>query len=67
MSATDRAGGSALMQAADFGAVANLRVLLNARAVTDLRDTSGKTALGYARQSGETESVALLERVDAAE
>jgi hypothetical protein len=38
------------MQAADFGAVANLRVLLNARAATDLRDTSGKTALGYARQ-----------------
>ena len=47
----DRSGwGSALMQAADFGAVANLRVLLNARAATDLRDTSGKTALGYARQ-----------------
>ena len=44
-----------------------LAVLLNARAATDLRDTSGKTALGYARQSGETESVALLERVDAAE
>src|SRR5262245_48125246 len=27
-----------------------LAVLLNARAATDLRDTSGKTALGYARQ-----------------
>src|SRR5215470_15711882 len=47
----DRSGwGGALMQAADFGAVANLRVLLNARAATDLRDRSGKTALGYARQ-----------------
>jgi len=33
-----------------FGAVANLRVLLDARAATDLRDISGKTALGYARQ-----------------
>jgi hypothetical protein len=38
------------MQAADFWAVANLRVLLNVRAATNLRDTSGKTALGYARQ-----------------
>lgn len=50
MSATDRAEALALEHAADFRAAANLRLLLNPRAATDLRDTSGKTALGYPRR-----------------
>jgi ankyrin repeat protein len=65
--ATDDDGTSALMQAAEFGAAANVRALLAAHAATDLRDAAGRTALGYARQNGEAEIATLLERAGAAE
>jgi hypothetical protein len=67
VNATDNSGGTPLMDAACFGAVASAKLLLKAGADAGIKDQNGRTARNLAEQRGHLAIASLLEQAEIGE